>query len=156
MQIVLPMMLAAIAAAGITHAQNVVAEDDLGVAEKQPHLMAGEFYLMPATFADRTIVFGDVVTLSYSGADSKATYYAKIALVADSTRQISIEVDGQKVGSVSVSSNSLRTVTALIPKEALADGKFELVVKKESGPNAAVANVKILSSSSKKLGPPAK
>lgn len=145
--------------AGLSHAQNQVAFDDLGNSSSQPHLWAGSDYTwpssVPATVTDRTIAFGTSVTLAYGSAVPSATYQAVIVLSSDGVARGSLfTIDGQQMGSaVTTAPNTQQTVTIDIPAQALVDGKFELSIANTgvNSPNAAVGNVTILSSSTTAL-----
>ncbi|MCP5538002.1 MAG: glycoside hydrolase family 2 [Akkermansiaceae bacterium] len=139
--------------------QHTVAYDDLGSRQKSPHLESGASYTwpdtVPAEVKDRTIAFGETVSLVYGNAVRGEQYTAKLVLSADQeARHVSILVDGEVVvKDVVVAKNSEHPVKLTIPAKALADGMFQLEIHNSKGrsPNATLSSATILSSTATPL-----
>lgn len=78
-----------------------VAYDDCGEKGKQPHLVLGENYEMPAELsgstAQRSCNFGGKVIYAFDKMDIHADYRMEVTFLADSERIIEIVADGNPV-----------------------------------------------------------
>ncbi len=75
-----------------------VAYDDCGDADRQPHLILGENYVMPERYGSdmvmRTCNFGGRVIYAFDHLDIQANYRLEIAFLADHARRITLTADG--------------------------------------------------------------
>jgi len=150
-----PIVAAFVLISSFAHAQNWnrVAYADLGVTNKQPHLLAssGEWrFGNPGTDEEslRTCAFGNQIVLGYEGLNPQAQYKAKLRFFADSPREIRVKA-GEKVLLPSVKLEAGKAVDQEVTLPA--SPSLMLSVECVSGVNAVVSEVEILSTDPKPL-----
>lgn len=133
-----------------------VAYDDCGEKGKQPHLVLGENYEMPAELsgstAQRSCNFGGKVIYAFDKMDIHADYRMEVTFLADSERIIEIVADGNPVcESIHLPAGEVVKKTIDLPRHSFAYGQFVMVVNPVKGPNAIISEIRILSSDSGQL-----
>ncbi len=128
-----------------------VAYDDCGEKGKQPHLVLGENYEMPAELsgstAQRSCNFGGKVIYAFDKMDIHADYRMEVTFLADSERIIEIVADGNPVcESIHLPAGEVVKKTIDLPRHSFAYGQFVMVVNPVKGPNAIISEIRILSS----------
>lgn len=135
-----------------------VAYSDCGDPAKQPYLILGENYTMPAYpgvgEAVRTCNFGSKVIYAFDKMDIQADYRLEIAFLSDQERIIELIADGNPICEdiVIPEGKEVRQVIDL-PRHAFAYGQFVLVATQKKGPNAIISEIKLYSTNKKELQP---
>lgn len=135
-----------------------VAFDDCGESDKQPHLILGENYTMPAYEGAgetiRTCNFGSKVVYAFDKMDIQAKYRLEIAFLSDQERVIELIADGNPICEdiVIPEGKEVRKVIEL-PRHAFAYGQFVLVATPKKGPNAIISEIKLYSTNGRALEP---
>lgn len=135
-----------------------VAYSDCGDPAKQPYLILGENYTMPAYpgvgEAVRTCNFGSKVIYAFDKMDIQADYRLEIAFLSDQERIIELIADGNPICEdiVIPEGKEVRQVIDL-PRHAFAYGQFVLVATPKKGPNAIISEIKLYSTNKKELQP---
>lgn len=135
-----------------------VAFDDCGETGKQPHLILGEDYTMPAYpnagQAIRTCNFGSKVIYAFDKMDIQAKYRLEIAFLSDQERVIELIADGNPICEdiMIPEGKEVRKVIEL-PRHAYAYGQFVLVAVPKKGPNAIISEIKLHSTNGRALNP---
>ena len=133
-----------------------VAYDDCGEADRQPHLILGENYVMPERYGSdmvmRTCNFGGRVIYAFDHLDIQANYRLEIAFLADHARRLTLTADGNALcDPIDVPSGQVVRKVIDLPRHAFAYGQFVLVIEKEQGDNALVSEIRMLSTNKKPL-----
>lgn len=131
-----------------------VAYSDCGDPAKQPYLILGENYTMPAYPGVgeevRTCNFGSKVIYAFDKMDIQADYRLEIAFLSDQERIIELIADGNPICEdiVIPEGKEVRKVIDL-PRHAFAYGQFVLVATPKKGPNAIISEIKLYSTNKK-------
>lgn len=158
-------LLAALLAAGPLRAQtgglHVVAEDDCGAADRQPHLVQGDDYTFAATAgadsAALTCNFGPRVVYAFDRLNKEADYELELTFHSDGDRLVEVQADGNAVcDPVRLSAGQTVTRRVRLPRKAYAYGQLVLVFECAGGPNAVVSGIRLLSTDAAPLAPFAK
>jgi len=141
-----------------------VAYDNCGVSGEQSHMRVGNSYAYPLKDIPiekvakdspaRTVAFDTKhVILSYEGLPVEAAYKLKLTLLSDAPRCQTITLNGKPVErQFELKKGKVYTLTYDLPKRACAQGRLDVRIKHESGPNAVLSEA-TLYSTAKRLEP---
>ncbi|MCK5835611.1 MAG: glycoside hydrolase family 2, partial [Lentisphaeria bacterium] len=136
----------------------LVAQDNCGVRNKQPHLKAGSNYKFGAASgipsSALTNTWGNEVVYVFDGMDIQAEYSLELTFYSaptDGTRKMKILSDTRELAVVELTPGKLQVKKIDLPKFAFAYGKMRLVFEKIQGSNALVSFIKVYSNNPKKL-----
>ena len=126
-----------------------VAYDDAGNPDAQPHLIDGENWTFKnpgdATPAARTCVFGSVIRFGYGGMKADAKYRVRLTLFADAERRMRVTANDVLLGEATAEIGKTTNAEFDISAAARTGGNLHLTLERETGPNAVVSEVEILS-----------
>jgi len=135
-----------------------VAYDNLGVTGKQPHLRQGSAYAYPlqaisaqevaADNPARTVAFDNAqVVLVYEGLPNDAQYKLALTLLSDGPRIETICCGDNTVikEKLVLEKGHMQRLLFTVPKEAYAEGRLTLRIKRDDGPNAVLSEASLYS-----------
>ena len=135
-----------------------VAKNDCGVPGKQPFLIKGENYTMPAPVTGSvqavTCNFGGTVIYAFNQLDINADYQLEVAYLPDADRVQRIVVDGNELQAPTLlKAGKEQRYKIDLPKKAYAYGQLVLVFEVLKGDNALVSELNLYSSNPRKPVP---
>ena len=153
--LLLPSLAPAAPLEGPPEGFTLVAEDDCGDLDAQPHVVRGTEYVfhpprVTGALSERTIVFDDdFCVLKYEKLDPEASYKVDVVYVTEApdSRQQSLEANGHVVHeALTLPHETPGRFIFDLPQAAYADAKpVELTFTKRGGANAVVSYVRIWS-----------
>lgn len=171
------MLALACALVSLAAASSASAQDTHAVAPEATTLVAGEMvsqyslwsyfssgsdYIyegnLPSSMVagdapERTVKFGDSVTLAFAGLDPKAVYAIELVFLSDSaTRTLIVSAANQVIEPrLWLPKGKILQPRYLIPATAFADGKLTITIGKVAAENAVISGFRLYSSNSAKV-----